>query len=111
MILVGVADWAEKPAPPAGRGEAGGRGVGPAAPAVVEEQPPHPRQARSRTLTCGTGTTRGQSRSWRWPPIAGAPAAVWHVATNKLVVVGKSFDESVSPSGDVAGSSPSSRHI
>ena len=88
MIMLGVADWPMKPAPPEG-GRGAGRGAG--APAAAPE--------------------KADVDVWHWnDPIVMARQklsaaadrrrslqAVWHTGSNKLVVVGKSFDETVSP--------------
>jgi hypothetical protein len=91
MISVGVADWPAKPAAPEGGrgGNANGRGAAPAAAA----------------------NDKADVDVWHWnDPIVMARQklsvaadrrrslpAVWHVSSNKLVVLGKSFDENVSP--------------
>ncbi len=89
MLLLGVADWATKPTPPeSGRGANAGRGAG--APSTNDKP---------------------DVDVWHWQDTRVNPVqklqvaadkrrnlpAVWHVATNKLVVIGKSFDENVTP--------------
>jgi dienelactone hydrolase len=91
MLLIGVADWAMKPAAPEnGRGANAGRGGTPPAPPVND---------------------KADVDVWHWQDTRVNPAqklqvaadrrrnlpAVWHVATNKLVVIGKSFDENITP--------------
>jgi dipeptidyl aminopeptidase/acylaminoacyl peptidase len=84
MIMLGVADWpAKAPAPEGGRG---GRGAA-AAPEKADVDVWHwndaivmPRQK----LSAAADARRNLP-------------AVWHTATNKIVVIGKSFDETVSP--------------
>jgi dipeptidyl aminopeptidase/acylaminoacyl peptidase len=98
MVLLGVADWPVKPAPPdAGRGANAGRGAGPGSTAAG--------------TTAAAGIDKPDVDVWHWNDARVNPVqklavaadrrrnlpAVWHVATNKLVVVGKSFDESVTP--------------
>jgi dienelactone hydrolase len=108
MILLGVADWPMKPAPPAG-GRGAGRGGAPAAGAAGEPSAPGPGGA------AGAATASNNDKAdvdiWHWnDPIVMARQklslaadkrrnlpAVWHTSSNKLVVVGKSFDENVSP--------------
>jgi len=84
MVMVGVADWAEKPASPEG-GRGAGRG------AAVPE--------------------RADLDVWHWNDTTVMPAqklgvandrrrnlpAVWHLTDGTLVVVGKSFNEQVTP--------------
>jgi len=97
MILLGVADWpAKPPAPEGGRGGAGARGTG-AAPAAAP--------------SAASNNEKADVDIWHWnDPIVMARQklsvaadrrrnlpAVWHLASNKLVVLGKSFDENVSP--------------
>jgi len=90
MVIVGVADWAMKPEPPAG-GRAGGRGTGGAGAAGANDKP--------------------DVDVWHWNDAVVMPAqkvrlagdrrrnlpAVWHLMPNSLTVIGASFDESASP--------------
>jgi dienelactone hydrolase len=108
MVMLGVAEWAMKPpaASPGrgGGGRAGGEGAGSKAPAGQEATPaPSP--------TPAPATEKPDVDVWHWKDAIVNPRqklnvnadrrrnlpAVWHVATNRLVVVGKSFDETVSP--------------
>jgi dienelactone hydrolase len=85
MLMLGVAEWAAKPAAP--EGGRGGRGAAAAAPERADVDVWHwndaivmPRQK----LSVAADSRRSLP-------------AVWHLAGNKLVVIGKSFDETVSP--------------
>jgi dipeptidyl aminopeptidase/acylaminoacyl peptidase len=103
MILLGVADWAMKPAPAAG-GRGAGRGSAPAAPGAAQT-PPAP------TPPPAAASEKPDVDVWHWNDALVMPRqklsvaadrrrnlpAVWHVGTGKLVVLGKSFDETVSP--------------
>lgn len=92
MILLGVADWpARMPAAEGGRGAGGGRGGASQAASVAND--------------------KADVDVWHWnDPIVMARQklsvaadrrrnlpAVWHLSSNKLVVLGKSFDENVAP--------------
>ena len=98
--MLGVAEWATRPVPPAsGRGR--GEGAGANAPAAVAGAPPVPPAANEKP----------DVDVWHWKDAIVNPRqklnvnadrrrnlpAVWHVASNRLVVVGKTFDETVSP--------------
>lgn len=96
MVVIGVAEWAAKPAAPAGRtGGAGPAGTGGGAAA-------------------GRGAAANEKPDvdvWHWQDSTVMPAqkiraaadrrrslpAVWHVADSRLTVIGQSFDEAVSP--------------
>ena len=83
MVMLGVAEWPVKPAPPEG-----GRGAGNAA-----------------------ANEKADVDVWHWSDAIVMPRqklnvaadrrrnhpAVWHVGSNKVVVLGKSFDESLTP--------------
>ena len=83
MVLLGVADWKEKP--PAPEGGRGGRGA--AAPEKPDVDVWHWNDstvmARQKLNVAADGRRN--------------LPAVWHLSGGKLVVVGKSFDEQVSP--------------
>ena len=104
MIMLGVGEWAERPAPPApgarGAGAGGGRG------------------AAGGGETGGRGgaatppaTERPDVDVWHWNDAMVMPRqklnvaadrrrnlpAVWHVTSGRLVTIGQSFDEQISP--------------
>ena len=88
MLLIGVADWGTKPTPPEnGRGANAGRGATPPANDKADVDVWHWQDTRvnpAQKLQVAADRRRNLP-------------AVWHVATNKLVVIGKSFDENVTP--------------
>jgi hypothetical protein len=88
MLLIGVADWGIKPTPPEnGRGANAGRGATPPANDKADVDVWHWQDTRvnpAQKLQVAADRRRNLP-------------AVWHVATNKLVVIGKSFDENVTP--------------
>jgi len=84
MVMLGVSEWPVKPAPPAG-GRAGGRGV--AAPERPDVDVWHWNDA---TVMPAQKLRSAADRRRNLP-------AVWHLASNRLTVVGTSFDETVSP--------------
>jgi len=84
MVMLGIADWAIKPAPPAG-GRAGGRG------AAANDTPDVDVWHWNDAIVMPAQKIRAAADRRRNLP------AVWHLAGNRLTVVGKSFDEAVSP--------------
>jgi len=87
MVLLGVAEWAVKPAAPEG---GRGRAAGPAAPAANDKPDVDVWHWNDTRVNPVQKLTVAADRRRTLP-------AVWHVATNKLVAVGKSFDENVTP--------------
>jgi dipeptidyl aminopeptidase/acylaminoacyl peptidase len=88
MIMVGVGDWPAKPAAAEGGRGGGGRG---ATPAAANDKPDvdvwhwnDPIVMARQKLSVAADRRRNLQ-------------AVWHVSSNKLVVLGKSFDETISP--------------
>jgi dienelactone hydrolase len=88
MILVGVADWPAKPAPAAGG--RGGRGGAAPAPPADEKADVDVWHWKDTTVMSAQKLSMAADRRRNLP-------AVWHVDGNRLVVVGKSFNENVSP--------------
>jgi dipeptidyl aminopeptidase/acylaminoacyl peptidase len=85
MILLGVADWPERPAPASGRG---GGGAGAAAP--TEKPDLDVWHWTDSTVMSAQKISLAADRRRNLP-------AVWHVGTGALTVVGKSFNENVTP--------------
>jgi len=83
MILLGVADWTEKPAAP--EGGRGGRGS--AAPERADVDVWH---WNDSTVMAAQKVSLAADRRRNLP-------AVWHLASNQLVVIGKSFNEQITP--------------
>jgi len=83
MVLLGVADWKEKPAAP--EGGRGGRGT------PAPEKPDVDVWHWNDAIVMARQKLSVAADNRRNLP------AVWHPASSKLVVVGKSFDEQVSP--------------
>jgi dienelactone hydrolase len=89
MVLLGVADWPMKPTPPEG-GRGAGRGTGAATPAANEKPDVDVWHWNDPIVMARQKLSLAADKRRNLP-------AVWHTGTNKLVVVGKSFDENVSP--------------
>jgi dienelactone hydrolase len=88
MLMLGVADWPVKPVQASGRGANTGRGAG--APAANDKPDVDVWHWRDTRVNPVQKLQVAADRRRNLP-------AVWHVATNRLVVVGKSFDENVAP--------------
>ncbi len=88
MILFGVADWPAKAAPAEG-GRGAGRGN--AAAAAASDKPDLDIWHWNDTVVMSMQKLSLAADRRRSLP------AVWHLTPNKFVVIGKSFDESVSP--------------
>jgi dipeptidyl aminopeptidase/acylaminoacyl peptidase len=88
MVIVGIAEWAAKPAPPAG-GRAGGRAG--TAGAAANDKPDVDVWHWNDAIVMPAQKIRAAGDRRRNLP------AVWHLMPNRLTVIGKSFDESVSP--------------
>ncbi|MGE3342233.1 MAG: prolyl oligopeptidase family serine peptidase [Vicinamibacterales bacterium] len=87
MIMLGVAEWPDKPAAPeGGRGRAGGRGG-----AAANEKPDVDIWHWNDHIVMPAQKLRVNTDRRRNLP------AVWHLAGNTITVVGESFDESVAP--------------
>ena len=84
MILLGVADWTPKPAAP--EGGRGGRGSA----AVPEKADVDVWHWNDTTVMSAQKLSVAADRRRNLP-------AVWNLATGQLVVVGKTFDEQVTP--------------
>jgi dipeptidyl aminopeptidase/acylaminoacyl peptidase len=88
MVLLGVADWPAKPAPAEGGRGAGGRGA--ATPAANDKADVDVWHWTDTTVMSAQKLSVAADRRRNLP-------AVWHVGSGKFVVVGKSFDENVTP--------------
>src|SRR4029450_3222891 len=109
MILLGVAEWPAKPAPAPGQGGRGAGGAGAATPTPTAAPSASPTMAP--TPTPSPVPEKADVDVWHWNDTTVRSAqklsvaadrrrnlpAVWHVDSNKFVVIGKSFDESVGP--------------
>lgn len=87
MVMVGVADWPMKPAPAEG-GRGAGRGAG--ASAATDKPDVDVWHWKDTTVMSAQKLSAAADRRRNLP-------AVWHVTANRLVVIGKSSDENVSP--------------
>ncbi len=83
MIMLGVADWAEKPSAP--EGGRGGRGAAPPERADVDVW-----HWNDSTVMAAQKISLAADRRRNLP-------AVWHVTSGRLTIVGKSFNEQVTP--------------
>ena len=106
MILLGVADWPVKPAPPA-RGRGAGRGAAAGAGAPAGEG----QGAAAGRGAAAPADEKADVDVWHWKDTRVNAVqkntvaadrrrnlpAVWHLHANKLVVIGTSFDEQVTP--------------
>ena len=100
MVLLGIADWPMKPAPAeGGRGRSAGPGQGPSTgsgqggrggAAAADDKPDvDVWHWKDTTVMSAQKLSVAADRRRNLP-------AVWHLSANKLVVVGRSFDENVS---------------
>jgi len=110
MIFVGIADWAEQPAPAGGRGgRGGGRGSGRGGEAPEGETG---EQAQGRGRESGPEPDEPADVAvWHWKDTTVMSAqrisanrdrqrnllGVWHVDDGRFVQLGQSFEESVTP--------------
>jgi dipeptidyl aminopeptidase/acylaminoacyl peptidase len=110
MVMIGVAEWPERQRPPAGgRGRAAGAG---AAAAGGAPTPAPARGGGPAGAGAGAATNeRPDVEVWHWNDARVMPVqklqaaadrrrslpAVWHVGRGAVVVLGTSFDESISP--------------
>jgi len=88
MVMLGVSDWPIKPTPPAeGRagGRAGGRG------AAANDKPDVDVWHWNDAIVMPAQKIRATADQRRNLP------AVWHLSSNRVITVGESFDETVSP--------------
>ncbi len=95
MVMLGVSDWPVKPTPPT-EGRAGGRTGGPGG---------------GRGAAAIAANDKPDVDVWHWTDALVMPAqkirttadqrrnlaAVWHLASNRIITVGKSFDETITP--------------
>ena len=102
MVFLGLAPWSEKPPTPAGGRRGGGGGAGPADPTAPSGRPARGSDEVDEPAAVDI---------WHWKDvdvlsrqkIAAAAdrrrnlLAVWHLAPNTLVPIGKSFTESITP--------------
>jgi dienelactone hydrolase len=90
MILLGVADWPAKPAVAEGGRGGNGRGGAAAAAAANDKADVDVWHWNDPIVMARQKLSVAADRRRNLP-------AVWHLSSNKLVVLGKSFDENVSP--------------
>jgi dienelactone hydrolase len=88
MVMLGVTDWALKPTPPADSragGRAGGRG------AAANDKPDVDVWHWNDAIVMPAQKIRATTDQRRNLPV------VWHLSSNRVTTVGKSFDETVTP--------------